>query len=174
VRPISDTDFRHSENAILLTDSTLRPRQHGNPKDYAAWFRRCSEEILRKIMAEGKACKADAGPAADCATTTNHLDAHKTATTTPDTQLHAGRCNWPRDSLFRQVAHHRHHLVKRHSSAARNRRQPAPSFLGRTPPQLHEHTLGLRKPHPPLPLPQWVDTLRVVGTIIRIFRTHQT
>jgi hypothetical protein len=33
--------------------------------------------MLRKIMTEAKARKADAGPAADNATTPNDLDAHK-------------------------------------------------------------------------------------------------
>ncbi|MET9030958.1 nucleotidyltransferase [Nocardia sp. NPDC004168] len=49
---IPDADFLPSENAILLTDTKLRPWQHGNPLDYATWFRGRSEEMLRKIEAK--------------------------------------------------------------------------------------------------------------------------
>jgi hypothetical protein len=46
-------------NAILLTDTKLRPWQHANPKDYAVWFRRRSEEMLRRIEAKARAENVD-------------------------------------------------------------------------------------------------------------------
>jgi hypothetical protein len=49
-------------NAILLTDTKLRPWQHGNPKDYAIWFRRRSEEMVRKIEARARAENVDDVP----------------------------------------------------------------------------------------------------------------
>lgn len=60
---IPDADFLRSENAILLTDTKLRPWQHGNPKDYATWFRYRSQEMLRKI--EAKAREADVASVPD-------------------------------------------------------------------------------------------------------------
>ena len=52
---VIDTDFRRSQNAILLTDTKLRPWQHANPQDYAIWFRNRSEEMRRKIAASARA-----------------------------------------------------------------------------------------------------------------------
>jgi hypothetical protein len=52
---VIDADFRRSQNAILLTDTMLRPWQHANPKDYAIWFRNRSEEMRRKIAASARA-----------------------------------------------------------------------------------------------------------------------
>ena len=52
---IPDADFTRSPNAVLLTDTKLRPWQHANPKDYAVWFRTRSEEMRRKIEAKARA-----------------------------------------------------------------------------------------------------------------------
>jgi cyclic GMP-AMP synthase DncV-like protein len=52
---VIDAGFARSQNAILLTDTKLRPWQHANPKDYAIWFRTRSEEMRRKIAASAHA-----------------------------------------------------------------------------------------------------------------------
>jgi hypothetical protein len=62
---IPDGDFVHSDNAILLTDTKLHPWQHGNPKDYATWFRYRSEEMLRKLQFEAKAREVDVAAVPD-------------------------------------------------------------------------------------------------------------
>lgn len=62
---IPDDDFVCSGNAILLTDTKLRPWQHGNPKDYAVWFRDRSEEMLRKLRFEAKTRKVDVAAVPD-------------------------------------------------------------------------------------------------------------
>jgi hypothetical protein len=56
---IPNNDPASPSNAILLTDTKLRPWQHGNPKDYAVWFRRRSEEMLRRIEAKARAENVD-------------------------------------------------------------------------------------------------------------------
>jgi hypothetical protein len=56
---IPNSDPGSPANAILLTDTKLRPWQHGNPKDYALWFRRRSEEMLRRIEAKARAENVD-------------------------------------------------------------------------------------------------------------------
>lgn len=52
---LADNDPKTPPNAILLTDTKLRPWQHANPKDYAVWFRRRSEEMIRSIEAKARA-----------------------------------------------------------------------------------------------------------------------
>ena len=51
---IPDPDLKKYLNGILLTDTKLRPWQHGNPKDYATWFRHRSTEMLRKLEAKAR------------------------------------------------------------------------------------------------------------------------
>ncbi|MFC0433393.1 nucleotidyltransferase [Kutzneria buriramensis] len=46
---IPDAELKTSPHGILLTDTKLRPWQHGNPTGYATWFRNRSEEMLTKI-----------------------------------------------------------------------------------------------------------------------------
>ena len=46
---IPDAELETSPHGILLTDTKLRPWQHGNPAGYATWFRNRSEEMLTKI-----------------------------------------------------------------------------------------------------------------------------
>lgn len=48
---IPDAGLKDSPHGILLTDTKLRPWQHGNPKGYAMWFRNRSQEMLTKIAA---------------------------------------------------------------------------------------------------------------------------
>lgn len=59
---VPDDEFLHSPNAILLSDTKLRPWQHANPKDYATWFRHRSEEMLRKLGAKARAANVDHVP----------------------------------------------------------------------------------------------------------------
>lgn len=56
---IPNNDPDSPANAILLTDTKLRPWQHANPKGYAVWFRRLSEEMLRRIEAKARADNVD-------------------------------------------------------------------------------------------------------------------
>ncbi|PWK89499.1 hypothetical protein C8D88_102773 [Lentzea atacamensis] len=59
---IPDLELKKFRNGILLTDTKLRPWQHGNPKDYATWFRHRSEEMLRKLEAKARAANVAAVP----------------------------------------------------------------------------------------------------------------
>jgi hypothetical protein len=49
---VPDNEFLRSPNAILLTDTKLRPWQHANPKDYATRFRHQSEEHCNLAFAD--------------------------------------------------------------------------------------------------------------------------
>jgi hypothetical protein len=59
---IPDADLKKYHNGILLTDTKLRPWQHGNPKDYATWFRHRSTEMLRKLEAKAREANVAAVP----------------------------------------------------------------------------------------------------------------
>ncbi|MFS8102098.1 nucleotidyltransferase [Lentzea alba] len=59
---IPDLGLKRSRNGILLTDTKLRPWQHGNPKDYAIWFRNRSEEMRRKLELKARAANVAAVP----------------------------------------------------------------------------------------------------------------
>lgn len=55
-------DPEMSLNGILLTDTKLRPWQHGNPKGYATWFRQQSIEMQRKLEARARDANVEAVP----------------------------------------------------------------------------------------------------------------
>ncbi len=59
---IPDPDLKKYLNGILLTDTKLRPWQHGNPKDYATWFRHRSTEMLAKLEAKARDANVAAVP----------------------------------------------------------------------------------------------------------------